>query len=251
MNNCGGALKYLIDVGLNKLLCSLVALHNPVRPVLKKRVNLLAGHLAEPAAAAAATTTTTTVPSREQCEGVRRAVGVGVAEGGGGLLELCEDGLVEAELAGCCVEHILLVCPVSDEAVHLNVLLLSDAVAACLCLHIVLWVPIAIKNDNGISDLKIDAEATGTRAKEEDETIRAGPAEAVYCGLAVSTADPSVEALEGVAAVREVILEDVEDADHLGEDEDLMAVGLEPGEELIDEDKLSGGRDELAVDVGL
>lgn len=41
-----------------------------------------------------------------------------------------------------------------------------------------------------------------------------------------------------------VILEDIQDADHLGEDEDLVAVLLEFGQQFVDQDKFSTGLDQ-------
>ena len=76
-----------------------------------------------------------------------------------------QHGLVEAELERRLVEHLALVGVARDEPVDLDVLLLPDAVTARLRLQVVLRVPVAVVDDDGVGGGEIDAEAAGARAQ--------------------------------------------------------------------------------------
>lgn len=62
--------------------------------------------------------------------------------------------------------------------------------------------------------------------------------------------DRSVKALEHESAGRHVVGNDVEEPDHLGEDEHSMAVGSEALEQLVQEDHLPGIEYEATQNLG-
>lgn len=69
-------------------------------------------------------------------------------------------------------------------------------------LEVVLWVPVRIKDDAGVSSGQVDAQPACPRAQEKDEAIRVRLAEAVNGSLAQVPAHPPVDALIGVPAPR-------------------------------------------------
>ena len=69
----------------------------------------------------------------------------------------------------------------------------------CLYLQIVLWVPIGIIDDNGVSSSQIDTQASGSRTQQEDESIGLGFREAVDGRLTQVACDATVDALVWIA----------------------------------------------------
>ena len=70
------------------------------------------------------------------------------------------------------VEHFSLVSVSCDEAVDLDGLVLTNPVAASLCLEVVLRVPVRIIDDDSIGSCEVDTKTTGPRAKKEHKSIR-------------------------------------------------------------------------------
>lgn len=50
-------------------------------------------------------------------------------------------------------------------------------------LQVVLWVPVRVKDDTGVGSCEVNSEPTCSCAQQEDESIRVGFTEAVYCCL--------------------------------------------------------------------
>lgn len=55
---------------------------------------------------------------------------------------------------------------------NVYLVLLSDPVSASLRLQVVLWVPVAVKDDDGVGRRKIDAETAGTCRQQETEILK-------------------------------------------------------------------------------
>ena len=170
------------------------------------------------------------------------------------LLKMAEDGLLEAELHGGAIEHVALVRGAHDQPVHLHGLGLTDAVRASQRLGVVLGVPVAVKHDDGVRGDEVDPLTARARGKKKEKgavlgvrgvVCVAAAAESVDGSLARSARDAAVEPLVGVRPVAAVVLENVQHARHLAEDERAMSTGLEARQELIEELKLAGARDEL------
>lgn len=67
-------------------------------------------------------------------------------------------------------------------------------------LQVILWVPVGVEDDTGVSSGQVDAQPACPRAQEKDKAIRVGFAEAVDGSLAQVAAHPPVDALIGVPA---------------------------------------------------
>jgi len=133
-----------------------------------------------------------------------------------------EHSLVQAQLQRGLVEHLALVRVRRDQPVDGHVLLLADAVAARLRLQVILRIPVAVVDDDGVGGRQVDAEAARPRAQQEHELVAVGLAVAVDGLLALLAANAAVDALVGEALEHQVVLDDVQDADHLREDEHLV-----------------------------
>ena len=107
-------------------------------------------------------------------------------------------------------------------------------------LEVHLRVPVAVVDDDGIGGGEVDTQTSGAGGEEEDKLLRAGGVVRVDHVLARVPVGVTVDAAVLVPAEEEVILEDVEEAGHLGEDEDAAALLLELLEQLIEEDHLTG-----------
>ena len=112
---------------------------------------------------------------------------------------------------------------------------------ACLRLQVVLRIPVRVVDDDGVGGGQVDAEAARARTQQEGEAVRVGLGVAIDGLLAQFAADATIDALVREAHLYEVVFEDVEDADHLREDEHLVAARLQLGQQLVDEHELARG----------
>ena len=128
-------------------------------------------------------------------------------------------------------------------------------------LDIVVRVPVGIVKHDRVCGGEVDAEAARPGREEEDELLLGGGAqvavEAIDAQLPLRGAHVAVEPLEAVAARQQVVLEDVEHLGHLAEDEHPVVVGLELGQQQLEQLHLAAALDELGqlgcgeVGVGL
>lgn len=67
----------------------------------------------------------------------------------------------------------------------------------CVYLQVILRVPVRVKDDAGIGSSEVNAQASCSRAQQEDKAVRVGLTETVYRSLAKVSAyapvDPLVE----------------------------------------------------------
>lgn len=106
---------------------------------------------------------------------------------------------------------------------------------AILCLEILLWIPVAVKQDDGIRGREVDTQAACPRAEQEDPAFRVG-VEGFNLGLAVVGFDGAVNAETG-PGMKDVgpVLEDIELFGELGKDDDFVAGGEEGGDKAFEE----------------
>jgi hypothetical protein len=90
-----------------------------------------------------------------------------------------------------------------------------------------------VEYDDSVGSLQVDAKAAGTGGQEKREIGRAGSVEMLDRLLAQVGRNRPVEALEDKSAGRHVVGDNVEEPDHLGEDEHSMAVGSEALKQLV------------------
>ena len=114
------------------------------------------------------------------------------------------------------MEEDLLVRLRRQQAVDADVLRLADAVHTSLRLEVILGIPVAVEDDDGVRRGQVDAEAARARGEKHQEGGRVRRAEAVDRRLALGAAHPTVEALVREVAVRGVVGEQVERADLRG-----------------------------------
>mmetsp|Transcript_49779 Transcript_49779/g.83398 ORF Transcript_49779/g.83398 Transcript_49779/m.83398 type:complete len:388 (+) Transcript_49779:731-1894(+) len=104
------------------------------------------------------------------------------------------------------LEHLLLVGPLCDEAVDLNVVLLPDAVAPGLSLDVVLGVPVAVEDDHGVGACEVDADTAGPCGQQEHKSAHRRVVEPVDCLLAVPCGSATVKPLIQIRLLGEVFL---------------------------------------------
>ena len=167
-------------------------------------------------------------------------------------LVAAEQRLVEAELLARALEHAPLVGAVGDEPVDLHLLRLADAVAARHALHVVLRVPVAVEDDDGVGRGEVDAHAARARREQEGEGVR-GVAllEAVDGRLPHAARHAAVEPLVRQPRQVQVVLEDVEHARELREDEQLAPLRAQPRQQLVQQHHLAARLDQLRERLGL
>mmetsp|Transcript_28915 Transcript_28915/g.83963 ORF Transcript_28915/g.83963 Transcript_28915/m.83963 type:complete len:731 (+) Transcript_28915:2411-4603(+) len=120
--------------------------------------------------------------------------------------------------------------------------------APILGLQIGLRIPIRIVENAGIGRLEVDAKTTGAGGKDEGELGAVLDVEDVDGGLAIGVIGVAIDAAVLVAAHVHKILEDVQNARHLGEDEDSAATLLEPLEELVEHVELAAVVDQVIAE---
>ena len=115
-------------------------------------------------------------------------------------------------------------------------------------LKIGLRVPIRIIKDTGIGRLKIDAKTTGAGGQNKGELGAILGIEDVNGGLAIGIVGITIDATVLVAAHVHKVLKDVQNARHLGEDEDTATALLESLEELVEHVELSAIVDQVLAE---
>ena len=70
--------------------------------------------------------------------------------------------------------------------------LLSDPVSPGLRLQVVLWVPVAVENDDSVCRGEIDPQTTGTGGQQEAEVGRVRRVEVVQCSLPLVALDATI-----------------------------------------------------------
>mmetsp|Transcript_8845 Transcript_8845/g.30409 ORF Transcript_8845/g.30409 Transcript_8845/m.30409 type:complete len:769 (-) Transcript_8845:151-2457(-) len=133
------------------------------------------------------------------------------------------------------------------EPVHVNLLLLANSVSAVHGLQVHLRVPVRVVQDDDIGGVQVDSEATCPRGKQEGKLLRVGGVVRIDALLPVLSRGVSVNPAVLVPPKEHVVLEDVEQAGHLGEDKDARTLLLQPGQELVQQDHLSSVLDQMHV----
>ena len=105
-----------------------------------------------------------------------------------------EQRVVKGELLHGPIEHALLVRATRHEPVDLHRPLLPNAVRARLALHVALWVPVGVEDDDCVGRRQVDALSARARREQEDEAGRVG-LEPIDGPLARVPLDGAVDAL--------------------------------------------------------
>ena len=153
-------------------------------------------------------------------------------------LILLNDKFLKAPLAVRFFEEGLFDCAFSGETVDDDGFGLPDTVGAVLGLKVLLGVPVAVEEDDGVSRRKVDAKPAGTGGEEKELVALLG-VEVIDGGGAVVGADGAVDAADGPAAKGEgPFCEDVQLLAELGEEDDLVAFLEESWYESVEHDHL-------------
>src|SRR5688572_17474163 len=99
--------------------------------------------------------------------------------------------------------------------------------APCLSLQIILRIPVRIINDHCVCSSEIESKTSRTSTQQKHKAfIRACLArtgEAINRCLTIDTRDSSIKTLSWVSSEIEVIFKDVQNANHLREDQDFVS----------------------------
>mmetsp|Transcript_35796 Transcript_35796/g.114003 ORF Transcript_35796/g.114003 Transcript_35796/m.114003 type:complete len:263 (-) Transcript_35796:2645-3433(-) len=106
-------------------------------------------------------------------------------------------------------------------------------------LQVVLRVPVGVEHDNGVGRGQVDADTARSRSDDEDERLGGRVGEAVDGRLPLAAGDGAVEPLVSPAAPLHEVLDQVEHLGELGEEQDAVAVRLELGQQLVQQDQLA------------
>ena len=167
----------------------------------------------------------------------------------GGLLRpaLLDDQLIETQLLRRPLQHLLLDGVLGDQAKDDHLLGLTDAMCAIHRLQISLWIPVAVIQHHDVRAGQVDPETAGTRRQEEDKLLGVrrvvvvdGRDPILVRGRAIDTAVLEV-------AEDAVVLENVQHATHLREDQDPASLLLHAHEELVQHDHLARVDHEVLV----
>mmetsp|Transcript_23346 Transcript_23346/g.61884 ORF Transcript_23346/g.61884 Transcript_23346/m.61884 type:complete len:430 (-) Transcript_23346:737-2026(-) len=114
-----------------------------------------------------------------------------------------------------------------------------------LGLDVVLGIPIRVENDHGVRHGEVDPLASGSGAQKEDEFFGSFFREPIDGLLAVVSTHPAIDPLVAPSLVDQVVLDHVQHPDHLREDQNLVTAFFQLREELVNEDQLTRGLDEV------
>eukprot|EP00053_Salpingoeca_punica_P017129 m.163900 g.163900 ORF g.163900 m.163900 type:complete len:637 (-) comp17120_c0_seq4:1564-3474(-) len=166
-----------------------------------------------------------------------------------GKAALLNDEGVEAELHLSLFHNALFDCALGDETENADRLCLADAVGAILSLQISLRIPVAVVEDDDVGSGEVNAETACTGAEHEDELLAVGRIVLVDHALTVLVRRLAVEAAVLVAAPPAVVLQDVQHAGHLAEDEHARALLLQLLQQPVKHDHLAAVLDDVVVGV--
>ena len=68
----------------------------------------------------------------------------------------------------------------------------------CLCLQVILWVPVRVKDDDRVSSGQVDPETPGTGREEETEVLGPLSIEVIYGVFTQLTTNRTIQSLESV-----------------------------------------------------
>lgn len=118
---------------------------------------------------------------------------------------------------------------------------------AVLRLQVLLRVPVAVEEDDGVRAREVDALAARPGTQQEQAHIRLR-VEVADLLPSLVLRDPAVDPTHGpVVQEGSPVVEDVERGFELGEDEDFVAVGEEVGDEAVEHEEFAGRGDEGGV----
>ena len=129
-------------------------------------------------------------------------------------------------------QDVLLHRGLGDEPVDVHVARLANAVRAVLRLRVHGGVPVAVVEDHRVGALQVDAQPAGARRQDEAEDARVA-VEAVHHALALLDLGRAVEAQVRVALQRQELLQHVEHARHLRENEASVAASLALAQQAV------------------
>ena len=118
---------------------------------------------------------------------------------------------------------------------------------AVLGLQVLLGVPVAVEEDDGVGGGEVDALAAGAGAEEEEALVRLR-VEGGDLLAPLVLLDGAVDAAHGPAVLqRGPVFEDVELRFELREDEDFVGFAEEVGDEAVEEEHFARVRDQRGV----
>lgn len=166
-----------------------------------------------------------------------------------------DDHLVEFESDGLPLKDFLLDRRLCDESVNIHLLFLADSVSAIHGLEVNLRVPVRVIEDDMVRSHQVQAEASCTRGEHENGQVRAWLGELTDVLFSLLQLGGAVKPAELVLSHRAEVLENVEEASEVREQQDLLALLLdfleEPVEELEFPTVLNQMLTELVCTVGL
>jgi hypothetical protein len=155
--------------------------------------------------------------------------------------------VVHFELAGCSFHDFLLDRALSDQPVNDDLLLLADPVRAVDRLQVNLGVPVAIKQNNDVGLMQIDAESSRTCRQNEHLLVRLWVLEVLNAHLSVIRRGLSINAAVLVASVPEEVVKDVQQSRHLTENEHFKLLLQQFGQQKVEHFELLAGRHQVVA----
>ena len=115
-----------------------------------------------------------------------------------------DDFLVHVQLVSRTGEDFLLDRVHRHQPQHSHFVLLPDAMRSILSLLILMWIPIGVEQNDRVGLLKVQADTTGARREEKDETIDAVVVEVLQQFASIVGLGRAVQTKIGVATIGEV-----------------------------------------------
>ena len=146
-----------------------------------------------------------------------------------------DDHLVEFESDGLPLKDFLLNRRLSDEPVNIHLLLLAYSVSTVHGLEVNLRVPVRVIQDDMVRSHQVQAETSCTCGEHENGQVRAWLGELTDVLFSLLQLGGAVKPAELVLSHRAVILEDVEEASEVREQQDLLPLLLDFLEKPVQE----------------
>ena len=100
-----------------------------------------------------------------------------------------------------------------------------------------MWIPVRVVENDDVGGGEVDAQAAGARGQHEDEDVGAGRVVGVDALLSLLVGRGPVQATMLEAFPHAVVLQDVQHARHLTEDQHAIACGIGKIEMVVEDSR--------------
>mmetsp|Transcript_24575 Transcript_24575/g.48368 ORF Transcript_24575/g.48368 Transcript_24575/m.48368 type:complete len:251 (-) Transcript_24575:1188-1940(-) len=157
------------------------------------------------------------------------------------------DHSIQPQFYLCFLQNLLFDAVLRHKPKDLHLLLLPDSVGAVLGLEVHLRVPVGVVQNHNVCRGQVDAQPARSRGQQEHKLLRPFSIERVHHLLPSLRRCASINAAVRQLAVDTVVLQDVQSASHLREDQNSAVLSSQPRQQLVKHQHLATVEDQMLI----